>query len=104
MKTSVTGRHVEITPALRAIITRRLARVERVLNDSAVSVQVVLTQEHHGCCAEVVLHARGDHMLHGEERGSTWARAVGGAVDKVDQQAHRLKGKWDERRRATPTR
>ena len=99
MKTSVTGRHVEITPAVRGIITRRLARVERVLNDSVVSVQVVLTQEHHKCCAEVVLHARGDHMLHGEGNGSTWAQAVGGAVDKVDQQAHRLKGKWDERRR-----
>ena len=74
MKTSVTGRHVEITPGLRGIIARKLVRVERILNDSAVSVQVVLTQEHHRCCAEVVLHARGDHMLHGEEKGRPGSR------------------------------
>ena len=101
MKTHVTGRQVEITPDLRATITRKLAKVERILNDSAVSAQVVLTQARHTCCAEVVVHARGDHMLHGEDEGPTWRQAIGGAVDKIDQQAHTLKSKWDGRRRAT---
>ena len=99
MKTTVTGRHVEITPELRALILRKLEKIKRILNDSAVSAQVILSREHAACTAEVVLHARGDHMLHGEGESSTWARAVGIAVDKVDQQAHTLKGKWETRRR-----
>ena len=99
MKTSVTGRHVEITQALGEIIERKLGKLERILGDSAVSAQVVLTQEHQTCCAEVVVHARGDHVFHGEDEGPTWRQAVGGAVDKVHQQAHTLKSKWDDRRR-----
>ena len=46
-----------------------------------------------------MLHARGDHMLHGEGEGATWATALRAAVDKVDQQAHTVKGKWQDRRR-----
>lgn len=99
MKTTVTGRHVEIPSELRELILRKLEKLERILNDSAVSAQVILSREHDSCTAEVVLHARGDHMLHGEGESPTWARAVGIAVDKVDQQAHTLKGKWEARRR-----
>ena len=99
MKTTVTGRHVEITSEPRELIERKLEKLERLLNDSAVSAQVILSREHATCTAEVVLHARGDHMLHGEVESQTWARAVGIAVDKVDQQAHTLKGKWETRRR-----
>ena len=99
MKTTVTGRHVDVTSELRELVERKLERLERLLNDSAVSAQVILSREHAACTAEVVLHARGDHMLHGEGEGPTWARAVVIAVDKVDQQAHTLKGKWETRRR-----
>ena len=99
MKTRVTGRHVEIPSELRELILRKLEKLERILNDSAVSAQVILSREHAACAAEVVLHARGDHMLRGEGESQTWAQAVGIAVDKVDQQAHTLKGKWETRRR-----
>ena len=100
MESHVTGRHVEITPEVRQLIAQKLAKIERLLNDNAVSVQVVLTQEHQQCCAEVVLHARGDHMLHGEGEGAAWSQAVGNAVEKVNQQAHTLKGKLDKRHRS----
>ena len=32
MRLDITGRHVEITPPLRQLITRRLAKIERLLN------------------------------------------------------------------------
>ncbi len=35
MRLELTGRHVDITPALRRLVDRKLARLERVLNDSA---------------------------------------------------------------------
>ena len=105
MKVSVTGRHVEITQELTTLLTRKLEKIERVLNDSVVSAQVVLSQQNHACRVELTLHARGDHVMHGEGEASAWAQAIGAAVDKVDHQAHTLKGKWETRRRraeATP--
>ena len=103
MKTSVKGRQVQVTPELRAQIERKLEKLDRILSESAVSVQVILGQERRDCTAEVVLHARGDHVLHGDGEGSTWAQAVGVAIDKVDQQAHTLKGKWEARHRRSAT-
>lgn len=99
MKTTVTGRHIEVTSDLRDLIHRKLEKLERLLNDAAVSAQVILSQEHHSCTAEIVLHARGDHVLRGAGEDPTWTRAISVAVDKVDQQAHTLKGKWETRRR-----
>jgi ribosomal subunit interface protein len=99
MKTTVTGRHVSVTEELRELIARKLDKLERLLNDSAVSAQVILGQQHDSCTAEIVLHARGDHVLRGEGDSTTWARAIGVAADKVEQQAHTLKGKWEARRR-----
>ena len=100
MKSSVTGRHIDVTPALRDVIAQNLAKLERLLNDNAISVQVVLTQAHRRYCAEVVLHVRGDHMLHGDDEGESWSQAIGGAVEKVSQQAYTLRSKWDKRRRS----
>jgi ribosomal subunit interface protein len=99
MKTSIKGRHLQVTPELHAQIERKLEKVERLLSDSAVSVQVILDQEGLEFTAEVVLHARGDHMLHGDGHAATWIQAVAMAVDKVDHQAHTLKGKWEARHR-----
>ena len=70
------------------------------MHDNAVSAQVVLSQRPRtGCSTELVLHARGDHVLHGEGDGSSWAQALGVAVDKVEHQVQTLKGKWEDRRR-----
>ena len=101
MTPTVTGRHVEITPAIREMIAQKLAKLERLLQDNIVSLDVVLNKENRRLTAEVLLHARGDHRLHGFEEAESWTQAVAGAVDKVAHQAHTLKGKWDRHRRRT---
>jgi putative sigma-54 modulation protein len=105
MRLELTGRHVEITPALRTLVTRKLARLARLLNDSMVSAQVVLTRQKHLHLTDIAVHMRGDHVLAGKTGGDTWTESVGLAVDKVEQQASRVKGKWSGRkRRGTPAR
>ena len=37
MRLELTGRHVDISPALRRLVDAKLARLERLLNDAAVS-------------------------------------------------------------------
>jgi putative sigma-54 modulation protein len=99
MRLDITGRHVDITAPLRQLIARRLAKLERLLNDSAISGQVILTLERYRHRAEIIIHARGDHMLRGLGVGTTWPVAVRTAAEKIEQQAQTLKGKWVERKR-----
>lgn len=99
MRLSLTGRHVDVPPALRQLVTRRLARLERLFNDTLVSAQVVLFKERHTHQVELIVHARGDHMLQAIGGGATWSVAMGEAADKVSHQAATLTGKWKTRKR-----
>ena len=63
MRLSLTGRHVDVTPAVRQLVTRRLAKIERLLNDHALSAQVVLTLEKSRHNTEITVHARGDNLI-----------------------------------------
>jgi len=102
MKLLVTGRNVDVTPGLRQLIDRKLVKLDRLLNDTAVSAQVILRMEKFRRVVDLTIHARGDHMLHGIGEGQDWQRAVKGAIDKIAQQATRLKTKWHARKRRTP--
>jgi putative sigma-54 modulation protein len=99
MRLSLTGRHVEVTPALRQLVARRLARVERVLNDSVVSASVVLAVDKRLHNVEITIHARGDNMIIGKGAGNGWPQAFAPAIDKLMQQVNKVKGKWVERKR-----
>jgi putative sigma-54 modulation protein len=98
MRVDVTGRHVEITAPLRLLITERLAKLERVLNDNALSAHVILTKEKYRHRTEMLIHARGDHMMRGLGEGNAWAASVRQAAEKIEQQAQTLKGKWARRK------
>lgn len=99
MRLEFTARNTEITPALRRLVERKLSKLERMLNDAAVSGQAVLTREKYRHRAEITVHARGEKFLHGVGNSESWETAVSDAVEKLSQQALRVKGKWQERKR-----
>jgi len=99
MRLTLTGRHVEITPAISRLVERKMARLVRVLNTRAVSGQVELWPEKFRHVVEVHVHARGGHMLKGRAVATSWDEAVSQAVDRLIQQGQKLKGKWQERKR-----
>lgn len=88
-----------VTPALNQLITKRLAGLERVLNDAAISALVVVTKEKYRHKVEMAIHTRGDHTLSGTAEANTWALATRMAATKIEQQAKKLKGKWTDRKR-----
>src|SRR5262249_52551167 len=92
-------RHVDITPTLRRLVDTKLAKLERALNDTAVSAHAVLTREKHRHRADITLHARGEKFLHGVGDSGSWEQSLSVAIDKITQQAHKIKGKWQERKR-----
>jgi len=105
MRLELSGRHVDITPAIRALVDRKLARLTRLFNDAVVSVQIVLTREKYRHLTDLTVHMRGDHVLAGKTAAESWSDSLGRAVEKVEQQAAKVKGKWSSRkRRKTPLR
>ena len=104
MRLTLTGRQIDITPALRRLVDTRLAKIERRLGRAAVSGQLVLSRQKTRYLAELVVHAKDDHMLHGLGSAASWSMALTAAVRKVMQQAEKLRGKWQVRKRGTPAR
>jgi putative sigma-54 modulation protein len=99
MRLELTARHFTIPATIRKLTEQRVGRVLRPLNSSAVSAQVVITREKTRFHAEVTLHARGEHFMHGEATGRDAAAALGAAIDKVERQVQKLKSRWTESKR-----
>ena len=102
MRLTLTGRQTDITPPLRRLVDARLAKIARRLGSAAVSGQLVLSREKNRYVAELTVHAKGDHMLHGLGSAASWSVALTAAVRKVMQQAEKMRGKWQVRKRGTP--
>jgi putative sigma-54 modulation protein len=101
MRLELTGRHVDISPAIRRLVEKKLAKLERLLDHRALSAQVVLTSGKRLRRADVTLHARGERFLHGVGEASQWEPAMTRAAEKIAQQAQKVKGKWQERKRTS---
>ena len=104
MRLLLTGRQVDITPSLRKLVDARLAKIERRLGGAVVSAQLVLSREKNRYVAELTVHAKGDHMLHGIGTANGWSTSLTSTVQKVVQQAEKVKGKWQARKRTNPRR
>jgi putative sigma-54 modulation protein len=99
MRLELTGRHVEVTPDLRKKVEKGLAKLDRRLEGGVVSVQAVLTLEKYRHRSDFTVHTRGDHFLHGIAATNAWASSIAGAIEKIEQQLARMKGKWQGRKR-----
>jgi ribosomal subunit interface protein len=99
MRLELTGRHIDITPGLRRLADARLVKLDRLLNDRAISAQIVFTREKNRYRADATLHARGEKFLHGVGAATTCEAALTYAIGKLLHQADKVKGKWQARKR-----
>jgi len=102
MRLELRGRHVDLTPALRELIDSKLAKLERYLSERAISTQIILTREKERRRVDITLHARGERFLHGVGDAVVWETSLGEAVEKIVQQAQKIKGKFEARKRQAP--
>jgi putative sigma-54 modulation protein len=101
MRLDITGRRFAITAATRKFAEQRLAHSVRFLNESAVSAHVGLTKERGRVRAEISLHVKREHFLHGAGIGGDAEAAINAATERIERQIEKLKGKWSGRRRQT---
>jgi putative sigma-54 modulation protein len=99
MRLVLRGHHVDITPSLRRLVGAELAKLERVLNNSAVSAQAILTLEKYRHRADITLHMRGEKFLHGVATTDNWTESVTRALAQISQQAQKIKSKLHDRKR-----
>jgi putative sigma-54 modulation protein len=101
MKLTVTGRRVAVTETIRQQIDRKIRRLDRLLNDRAVSAQCVLSEERQRMVCELTVQIAGGRPLHGVGQDARLVTAVGIAVEKVAQQASRLTDRQRTTRRSS---
>lgn len=91
MNLTITGHHLEVTPAIREYVTNKLDRVLRRF-DNVTSVAVILSVEKLRQKAGVTLCVRGRDIYVESEDADLYA-AIDAMVDKLDRQVVKHKEK-----------
>jgi len=102
MNLSVSGRHLDITPALRSYVEDKMHRVIRHF-DHVIDAHVVLSVDKLRQKAEVTLHVRGKDIHCACEESDLYA-AIDLLADKLDRQVLKHKGKREARTDEAPKR
>ncbi len=84
MNLTISGHHLEVTPAIREYVMNKLERIRRHF-DQVIDVAVVLSVEKLRQKAEINLHLRGKD-LHCEATEEDLYAAIDLLVDKLDRQ------------------
>jgi putative sigma-54 modulation protein len=98
MRLELRGYHVDGTPGLRRFVEEKLSKLERLLNDRAVSAHAILTVEKRRHVADITLHARGERFLHGLGDSGNWETSLTQAIAKISHQAQKLKTRQKDKR------
>ena len=91
MQLTVTGHHIDVSPAMRKYVAKKMARVERHF-DNVTDMHCILTVEKLAHKAEATVHLRGV-TIHADSVESDMYAAIDGLVDKLDRQVKRHKEK-----------
>jgi putative sigma-54 modulation protein len=97
MKVEVTGRHIDITPAIRTYIQKKLEKFTRILGDD-INFHVIAGVEKDRQNVEILLKSR---LLELAGKGSSndLYNSVILAIEKLERQALKQKGKMIEGKR-----
>ena len=96
MNLTISGHHLEVTPALRGYVTTKLERISRHF-DQVVDIKVLLTvdnlrEKDLRQKAECNIHVKGKDLFAESAHADLYA-AVDELADKLDRQVLRYKGK-----------
>ena len=107
MNLTISGHHLEVTPALRSYVTEKLDRIMRHF-DQVVDVKVLLTiekqkEKERRQRAECKIHVKGNDMFAQSSHEDLYA-AVDDLVDKLDRQVVRHKQRIQDHHHEAPKR
>jgi len=98
MNVEYTGRHYEVTPAIRKEVETGIAKLRKILGDRF-EAKVILTVEKHRHKAEITINPRNGPLV-GLAQARDMAIAVNQALDHLEKQAVKYKTKWQSKKRS----
>jgi putative sigma-54 modulation protein len=91
MQMTITGKNMEITPAIKQYAEDKLAKMHKYL-ESISDAHVVLSLQKYSHIAEITLHVNGI-TIRGEERSDDMYSSLDLVMDKVERQLRKYKEK-----------
>lgn len=92
MKFEYTGRHLEVTPALRAHVENHFDKISHLFDGDGDKAHIIIDVEKERHRAEIILHWR-DQVLTATSTVSDMYQALSQSIDKIEKQALKLKNK-----------
>lgn len=98
MKFEYTGRHIEVTPAIRTHVEDQFRKLNHIfVNGTEPRIHVILEVEKNRQIGEVVVHWR-DHTLTATDTNADMYMALSRAVGKIEKQALKIKKRIIDRK------
>ncbi len=92
MNFEYTGRHVDVTPTIRAHVEDHFQKIGQLFPDSTANAHVIISVEKNRHTGEILVHWR-EHSLTAKETNDDMYQALSRAIDKIEKQALKLKKK-----------
>ncbi|HVF22838.1 MAG TPA: ribosome-associated translation inhibitor RaiA [Pyrinomonadaceae bacterium] len=104
MRFEYTGRHVEVSPAIRRHVEDHFKKLDHIFNgDSTLNTHVIIDVEKNRQIGEIIVFWR-DHTLTAKDTNADMYMALTRAMAKIEKQALKLKKKIiDRKQSAKPT-
>src|ERR1700752_1686191 len=99
MKFEYTGRHVEVSPAIRRHVEGHFKKLDHIFNDSTLSTHVIIDVEKNRQIGEIVVTWR-DYTLTAKDTNADMYMALTRAMAKIEKQAVKLKKKIIDRKQS----
>jgi putative sigma-54 modulation protein len=97
MNVEYTGRHFEVTPAIRKDVESGLTKIRKILGDKF-ETKVVLAVEKHRHKAEITISPRNGPLV-GLAQAGDMPSAVSEALEHLEKQAVKYKTRWRTKKR-----
>jgi putative sigma-54 modulation protein len=98
MNVEYTGRHYEVTPAIRKEVETGLAKIRKILGDRF-ETKVILAVEKHRHKAEITISPRNGPLV-GLAQAKDMSIAVNEAIGHLEKQAIKYKSRWQSKKRS----
>lgn len=98
MNVEFTGRHYEITPAIKKEVETGLTKIRKILGDEF-EAHVILAVEKHRHKAEITLSPRNGPLV-SVAQAKDMTVAVSEALDHLEKQAVKYKKRWQSKKRS----
>jgi putative sigma-54 modulation protein len=96
MEITTTGRRYKLTPELKEIVEKRLAKLERY-SEGEMEAHLVLVVEKYRNIAELTLRADGNDLVSREE-SEEMVTSIDGVVDRMERQLRKLNARRKTRK------